>query len=130
MKDRNIFAYTAPGGPYPEYVSINRVDGEIYISVRSPDGGPTAKMRLPADRLDEMIYALRGARPTNLRAGSVVSTATKIEWQCAHCKEWVPASYTAHSHALIEPIRENGCVGEPEIYIYERKPTDETRSVQ
>jgi hypothetical protein len=66
MNDRNIFAFTAPGSNYPEYVSINRRDEEIYITVRAPNGGPTAEMRLPYDQLDELIRALRGARPANL----------------------------------------------------------------
>ncbi len=66
MKDRNIFAFTAPGADLPEYVSINRRDEEIYITVRSPNGGPTAEMRLPYDQLDGLIRALRGCRPANL----------------------------------------------------------------
>lgn len=66
MDDRNIFAYTAPGSNFPEYVSINRRNEEIYITVRSPGGGHTAEMRLPYDQLDELIRALRGARPANL----------------------------------------------------------------
>lgn len=68
MDDRNIFAFTAIeyDGLYPEYVSVNRRDEEIYITVRSPNGGPTAQMRLPYDQLDGMIRALRGARPANI----------------------------------------------------------------
>lgn len=64
MTNRNIFAFTAIQyeGPYPEYVSINRRDEQIYITVRSPNGGPTAEMRLPYDQIDKLIYALRGAR--------------------------------------------------------------------
>lgn len=32
----NIFAYTAPGGSYPGYVSINRLDnGDVRVSVRA-----------------------------------------------------------------------------------------------
>lgn len=68
MDNRNIFAFTAIKyeGLYPEYVSINRRDEEIYIAVRSPNGGPTAEMRLPYDQMDELIRSLRGARPANL----------------------------------------------------------------
>lgn len=66
MNDRNIFAFTAPGSDFPEYVSINRRAEEIYITVRSPSGGPTAEMRLPYDQLDDLIRALRGSRPANL----------------------------------------------------------------
>lgn len=68
MDNRNIFAYTAVeyAGLYPEYLSINRRAEELYITVRAPDGGPTAEMRLPYDQLDNLIRALRGARPANL----------------------------------------------------------------
>lgn len=66
MDDRNIFAFTAPGANLPEYVSINRRDEEIYITIRAPSGGPTAEMRLPYDQLDGLIRALRGARPANI----------------------------------------------------------------
>jgi hypothetical protein len=66
MDNRNIFAFTAPGSNFPEYVSINRRDEEIYITVRSPSGGHTAEMRLPYDQLDDLIRALRGAGPANL----------------------------------------------------------------
>lgn len=76
MYDRNIFAYTAPGSTYPEYVSINRRGEEIYIAVRSPDGGPTAEMRLPYAELDGLIRCLRLSRPANLY-GSGDKTAFK-----------------------------------------------------
>jgi len=33
---KNIFAYTAPGAIYPEFVSVNDIDGQIEITVRSP----------------------------------------------------------------------------------------------
>lgn len=33
----NIFAYTAPGGAYPGYVSINRTEsGDVEVTVREP----------------------------------------------------------------------------------------------
>jgi hypothetical protein len=66
VDDRNIFAYTAPGSNFPEYVSINRRGEKIYITVRAPSGGPTAEMHLPYDHLDELIRSLRGGRPANL----------------------------------------------------------------
>lgn len=68
MDDRNIFAYTAPGANLPEYVSINRRNEELYITVRAPNGGPTAEMWLPYGELDDLIRALRGARPANIYA--------------------------------------------------------------
>ena len=37
----NLFAYTAPGGSYPGYVSINQdTDGNVTVNVR---GAPTVK---------------------------------------------------------------------------------------
>jgi hypothetical protein len=64
MNDRNIFAYTAPGADFPEFLSINRKDGRIEITVRSQGSGgeKMGLMVLPQDKLDELIYALRGAR--------------------------------------------------------------------
>lgn len=62
MKDRNIFAYTAPGADYPDYLSINRKDEKIVVTVRSYHGVGLAEMVLPQEELDRLIYALRGAR--------------------------------------------------------------------
>jgi hypothetical protein len=54
MRDKNLFAYTAPtpASGYPEYISVNLVEGgtKVAISVRSPDKdgvcGATAEIRL------------------------------------------------------------------------------------
>lgn len=62
MRDRNIFAYTAPGSDYPDYLSINRKDERIVVTVRGNRGGDLAEMALPQEELDKLIYALRGAR--------------------------------------------------------------------
>ena len=62
MKDRCIFAYTAPGSDFPDYISINRRDERIVISVRGCRGHHNAEMVLPQEELDNLIYALRGAR--------------------------------------------------------------------
>ena len=62
MKDRNIFAYTAPGSDFPDYLSINRRDERIVVTVRGNRGGDLAEMILPQEELDKLIYALRGAR--------------------------------------------------------------------
>lgn len=70
MRDRNIFAYTEPGTTYPDYLSINRRDGEIFISVRGNQGGDLAEMKLPQEELDKLIYALRGARINPLLGSS------------------------------------------------------------
>ena len=54
----NIFAYTAPGGSYPGYVSINRdKDGNIAVTVReaptvregNTHEGKQATFTVPAD---------------------------------------------------------------------------------
>jgi hypothetical protein len=41
---RNVFAYTAPGAGFPEYLSVNRLEnGRVRVTVRArrPDGvGP------------------------------------------------------------------------------------------
>jgi hypothetical protein len=64
MKDRNIFAFTEPGADYPGFISINRKDGEIVVTVRSKGNGGNkqAELTLPQDKLDELIYSLRSAR--------------------------------------------------------------------
>lgn len=76
MKDRNIFAYTAPGADFPEFISINRKDGRIEITVRSQGAGGNQMglMVLPQDKLDELIYALRGARTNPLRGSAAVQS--------------------------------------------------------
>lgn len=66
MNDRNIFAYTAPGSDFPDYLSINRKDERVVVTVRGGRGGDLAEMTLPQEELDKLIYALRGARPANL----------------------------------------------------------------
>lgn len=66
MDDRNIFAYTAPGADWPDYLSINRKDEIIVVTVRGNRGGDLAEMTLPYDQLDSLIRALRGARPANI----------------------------------------------------------------
>lgn len=96
MDDLNIFAFTTPGAHYPEYISINRRDEELYVTVRSPrqpDGseGSTATMRLPYDQLDGLIRSLMGARPANIY-GSGDKSARK------HIPTNAPAHSVATSH--------------------------------
>lgn len=67
MKDRIIFSYTAPGSVYPDYLSINRKDENIVVTVRSYNGIGLAEIILPQEELDWLIYALRGARINPLR---------------------------------------------------------------
>jgi len=92
MDNRNIFAFTATQyeGLYPEYISINRRDEEIYIAVRSPSGGPTAEARLPYDQLDGLIQALRGARPANL-----YGSGDNAAWK--HIQRRQPTDAPSHS---------------------------------
>lgn len=59
----NIFAYTAKGANYPEYVSVNEREGKCSITVRSlhnPDGteGPSAVVELDAIEAAELSLAL------------------------------------------------------------------------
>lgn len=69
MNDSCIFAYTAPGSDFPEFISINRKDDRIEITVRSQGAGGNqiGPIVLPQDKLDELIHALRGARINPLR---------------------------------------------------------------
>lgn len=81
MKPANIFAYTAPGIA-PEYISINRANGQIAITVRStPISGEvygyTATAILPADKLDELIFALRKERPCRLVGSAEIEQAKR-----------------------------------------------------
>jgi hypothetical protein len=74
--NRNIFAWTAPGADYPEFVSINERDGKFIVTVRGPKRlknprpqyqtdpdafdrcGETVEMTLPVRQLAEMAKAL------------------------------------------------------------------------
>lgn len=68
---RNVFAYTdVRPVSYPEYVSINEVDGEAKVTVRSPrspDGreGATASMTLPPDQLARLAVAFQKYLPSS-----------------------------------------------------------------
>lgn len=62
---RNIYAYTPPDSPYPEYLSVNENEGRIEVTVRSPctDGvaeGQTASMALPRSEVEVLRRALQG----------------------------------------------------------------------
>lgn len=75
MSDRrNLAAFTAPGGSYPEYLSVNMVDGVVEISVRAqseigPGGTPeyplgfflpgqTASMRMSTEQFAKVLMQL------------------------------------------------------------------------
>lgn len=66
----NIFAYTAPGSSYPEFLSVNWQDGNIVVTVRSSasgDGeGAQATMTLPRNAAKELYRSLlRELMPTD-----------------------------------------------------------------
>jgi hypothetical protein len=65
MKDRNIFAYTAPGADFPEYLSINRRDDEIVMTVRTKGAGEEAKA-VPKRRATRCNVAVLNSRPCRL----------------------------------------------------------------
>jgi hypothetical protein len=68
MNQRNLFAYTAPGPSYPEYLSLNEIDGELVLDVRSqapPTGnGQTARITLDPQHAREFGLALMQATKT------------------------------------------------------------------
>jgi hypothetical protein len=66
---RNVFAYTAEGALYPEYISVDRrEDGNITVTVRGPKvrqvgdkyfvPGQTVAMTLPPEWLRDLTKAL------------------------------------------------------------------------
>ena len=75
---KNIFAHTAPGADYPEFVSINEQDdGRITVCVRGPkkmhagaarafEGpGETVDMTLPREKIAELIQSLLTLPPVD-----------------------------------------------------------------
>lgn len=99
MKDRNIFAYTALlGADFPEFISINRKDDRIEITVRSQGSGGNQMglMTLPQDKLDELIYALRGARINPLRG-----SAAEVINVCSRCSGKDPDCYICGKHSEV-----------------------------
>lgn len=61
MDRRNIYAYTAAGGTYPPYISINaEVDGTISVTVRSAGnwGRDVTTIKLQHERVRELVEAL------------------------------------------------------------------------
>ena len=73
---RNIFAWTAPGGHYPEFVSFNERDGKITLDARgSVDAegrcGTTIQIELPPLALAELgKAAICEVIPADLGAGT------------------------------------------------------------
>jgi hypothetical protein len=74
--NHNIFAWTAPGADYPEFVSINERDGKVIVAVRGPKRlknprpqyatdpdafdrcGETVEMTLPAEQIAPLAKAM------------------------------------------------------------------------
>lgn len=61
---KNLFAYTAPGCNYPEFISVNREVNQTEVIVRSAawgDGtcGNTASIKLTPEQVTEPIESLR-----------------------------------------------------------------------
>lgn len=55
----NLFAYTAPGADFPEYVSINETDGKVVLTARGQGvSGGIASVTLSERDLGEMAKAL------------------------------------------------------------------------
>jgi hypothetical protein len=65
MSQVNIYAFTAPGADFPEYVSINRVAGAVEITVRAPkgQGGHTATVRLLPEEYECLQAAIAAPIP-------------------------------------------------------------------
>lgn len=60
MERTNVYAYTAPGSNYPEYISINRTSDGMEITVRShakQDGacGDTASIILSNEEYANLV---------------------------------------------------------------------------
>lgn len=55
---KNIFAYTAPGSDYPEFLSINETDGKISISGRGTKPSETIGIPFPVEQLAALRDAL------------------------------------------------------------------------
>lgn len=64
MAGDNVFAFTAPGIYYPEFVSVNAVEDSIEFIVRSPANpisatcGSTAMARIPRAQARELAEKL------------------------------------------------------------------------
>ena len=60
---KNIFAYTAPGAGFPEYVSLNEVGDKVVLTIRSPksgdEEGKLASLELPYHELFKLAEAIR-----------------------------------------------------------------------
>jgi hypothetical protein len=70
---RNIHAFTAPGGSYPEYVSVNQSGHDDYsITVRSPrkeDGSEGSQASITLDSGQARALATAILRDTTLDVG-------------------------------------------------------------
>lgn len=69
MNVKNVWAYTAPGADYPQFISINEVTGNLIVTIRGPnrvfgedgefiDGGEIVAIELDAKKASSAIAAL------------------------------------------------------------------------
>jgi hypothetical protein len=68
----NIYAMTETvySGTYPDYVSINREDNKVTLSIRSQNGEDSAKISLTAKQVFELQEALDKYLKDCLRSGN------------------------------------------------------------
>ncbi len=52
---RNIFAYTAPGADFPEYLSINEYNGKIKVTARDKGAANLVDLELPRGELLKLL---------------------------------------------------------------------------
>lgn len=62
---RNVFAYTASGAGFPDYVSLNEKSGKYMLTVRGPGNQAaipstplTLEIEVPASALKEIHHSL------------------------------------------------------------------------
>jgi hypothetical protein len=57
MNIRNLYAYRTPDADRPGYLSINEIDGEFKVSMRSIKG-EVAELVLPVDEIRKLLGRL------------------------------------------------------------------------
>lgn len=82
VQQKNIFAYTAPGSEYPEYVSLNEREGSVVLTLRGPKNarghvGETVDVTLPPLELWALEDAIAAWKMKTL----IVSMHRKLDEQ-------------------------------------------------
>lgn len=62
----NFAAWTAPGCDYPQYLSINEIDGIVEVTIRATRGadgscGPTISVKLQPDEYKNLLKQMNEA---------------------------------------------------------------------